>query len=157
MAQTFRVEGLRELDAALKELPKATGKNVLRRTLRKVAEPMAADARAKAPDDPATTGYDLRTSIGVGTKLTRRQRSVHRKMFKDDKASVEMFVGAGGLPQAHLREFGSDGHPQHPFMRPAWDAHKRPMLDGIAKTLGDEILTAARRLAKKTARLAAKG
>ena len=50
-------------------------------------------AEAKAP---VLTGA-LKISIGTGTKLTRRQAQQHRKMFKDDRASVEMFVGAGGL------------------------------------------------------------
>jgi HK97 gp10 family phage protein len=153
MATTVRVDGLRELDAALGELPKATAKNTMRRVLRKVAEPMAADMKAMAPVDEG----DLRDGIGVGTKLTRRQSAMHRKMFGSDKASVEMFVGAGGHPQAHLREFGSDGHAPKPFARPAWDAHQRPMLESIKADLWAEIAKAAARQARKTARLAAKG
>jgi HK97 gp10 family phage protein len=163
MAQRVKIEGLRELDAALGELPKATGKNVLRRVLRKAAEPIAADMRAKAPDDPDTGGDDLRSSIGVGSKLSRRQAGLHRKMFRDDRASVEIFAGAGALPQAITSEWGTG--PRHkrdgtfvgevraqPFARPAWDANKRAALDTVASELGDEILKAAKRLARKAAR-----
>lgn len=153
MAQIVRVEGLRELDRALGELPKATGKNVLRRVLREVAQPIADMAEGLAPRD---TGQ-LQRSIGVGTKLTRRQSKLHKKMFKDDKASVEMFVGAGGVPQAHLREFGGDRHPPQAFMRPAWDANQGKALETIKSSLWTEIEKAARRLAKKAAKLAAKG
>lgn len=152
MRTKVRVEGLRELDKALGELPKATGKNVLRRVLRKAAEPMAADMKAKAPVDEG----HLVASIGVGTRLTRRQASLHRKMFRNDRASVEMFVGAGGLPQAHLREFGGDDAPPHPFVRPAWDGHKMGTLDTIKDELGGEITKAAKRLARKRSK-AAKG
>lgn len=150
---TVHVEGLRELDAALGELPKATGKNVLRRVLRKAAQPIADQAQAKAP---IQTGA-LQISIGVGTKLTRRQSRLHRKMFRDDKASVEMFVGAGGLAQATQQEFGNENHGPQPFMRPAWDGNKDRALEIIKSDLGEEIMKAAKRLAKKQARLAAKG
>jgi HK97 gp10 family phage protein len=143
-----KIEGLRELDQALGELPKATGKNVLRRVLRKAAQPIAEQARSLAP----VLTHQLERSIGVGTKLTRRQRSLHRKMFRSDKASVEMFVGAGGVPQAHLREFGADGNPPRPFLRPAWDSNKMSALAQIRTDLAVEIDKSAKRLARKRAR-----
>lgn len=148
MVVKVKVEGLKELDAALGELPKATGKNVLRRVLREVAKPMADQAAGMAP---VLTGT-LKRSVGVGSRLTKRQGRLHRKMFKDDKASVEIFVGAGGLPQAHLREFGADGKPPHAFVRPAWDANKMPMLERIKSTLAAEIKKSADRLARKAAK-----
>lgn len=152
LRQTVTVSGLRELDKALGELKKSTGKNVLRRVLRKRAEPMADDMRARAPDDPvspAGRGDDLRTSIGVGTKLTKRQRSLHRKMFRDDKASVEVFVGAGNVPHAHMQEFGVAHHGPQPFARPAWDAGKTRLLDGIGDDLWAEVEKSAKRAARK--------
>lgn len=153
MAVKVKVEGLRELDDALAELPKVTAKNTLRRTARKVAQPMADDMRSRAP---AREGA-LRNSIGVGTKLTRRQQSQHRKMFKDDRAAVEVFIGAGGLPQAITQEFGTFFHAPQSFARPAWDAGKDTMLASIKTELWTEISKAAQRNARKMARLAAKG
>lgn len=150
--QTVRVHGLKELDKALGELPKSTGKAVLRRVLRKNAEPVAEAAR---PLTRVKEG-DLRASIGVGTKLTRRQSKLHRRLFRNDKASAEMFVGAGGLPQAITEEFGTIDQAPHPFMRPAWDAQKHRVLDGIKNDLWTEIDRAAKRLARKRAREAAK-
>jgi HK97 gp10 family phage protein len=156
MATRVKVEGLRELEVALRQLPMATGKNVLRRVLKQAAQPIADHAERLAPVGRPEEGDahpgQLRDSIGVSTKLTRRQRSVHRKMFASDRASVEVFVGAGGVPQAHLREFGSDGNPPAPFMRPAWDANKGGVLESIKTNLWTEIDKAARRLAKKAAR-----
>jgi HK97 gp10 family phage protein len=152
MAVTVKIEGLRELDAALAELPKSTGKAVLRRVLKARAEPIASAMRGMAPDDPATGGNDLRSSIGVGTKLSRRQAGLHRKMFRDDKASVEMFVGAGPVPHAHLQEFGTSRHGPQAFARPAWDSGKGAILDGIAEDLWSEISKSAARLARKAAR-----
>lgn len=149
MARTVvKVSGLRELDRALGELPKATGKNVLRRTLRKAAEPIVADAAAKAP---VLTGA-LKISIGIGSKLTKRQSLQHRKMFRDDRAAVEIFAGAGGLVQATQTEFGNEHQAADPYMRPAWDGNKDRALEIVKTELGTEIIKAARRLAKKSAR-----
>lgn len=154
MKTTVQTEGFAELDKTLAEMPKATAKNVMRRTLRKVAQPMADTMKAKAPDDPETGGNDLRSSIGVGTQLSKRQRGLHRKMFKDDKASVEVFVGAGPVPHAHLQEFGTINHGPQPYGRPAWDQHKGELIPAIGKEMWAEIEAAAKRQARKAARLA---
>lgn len=143
-----RIEGLREVDKALAELPKATGKAVLRRVLKQRAQPIADAMETGAPKD---TGR-LARSAGVSTKLNKTQRAKHRKMFKSDRASVEMFVGVAGLAQATMQEFGTVNHPPQPFARPAWDAGKEGLLDGIADDLGTEIDKAAKRLAKRRAR-----
>jgi len=150
---TVKVEGLREVEKALEGLPKATGKAVLRRVLKKRAQPIADAMEAKAPRDEGT----LAASAGVSTKLTKRQKAQHRKMFRNDKAAVEMFAGVGGLPQAHAQEFGNVKHSPQPFARPAWDETQGQVLDGITQDLWDEILKASKRLAKKAARMAAKG
>lgn len=152
MAKTVHVEGLRELDRALGELPKATGKAVLRRVLIKAGTPMANMMASLAPDDPVTKGNDLRSSIGVGTKLSKRQAGLHRKMFKNDKAAAEVFVGAGPVPHAHLQEFGTVKHGPQSFARPAWDAKQGQVLDSIKTDLWTEIAKSAARLRKKAAR-----
>lgn len=149
MAVRRNVEGLRELDRALGELPKATGKSVLRRVGRKALTPMRDDARSMAPK---LEGH-LEESIEIGAKLTSRQAKLHRKMFKNDKASVELFMGPND-PAAIPQEFGwEDGDPQ-PYMRPAWDANKDRALEIIKDDLGEEIMKAAARLAKKRAKAA---
>jgi HK97 gp10 family phage protein len=145
---TVQIEGLKEIDKALGELTPATGKNVLRRVLRKRAEPMAEQMRGMAPVDDG----HLRDSIGVGTRLTRRQAALHRKMFRDDRASVEMFVGAGGLPQAITQEFGTVSHGPQPFARPSWDSQQSSILEGLKDDLWQEIQKAAQRQARRQAR-----
>ena len=152
MSVKVRIDGLKELDAALGELGKSTGKNVLRRVLRGAAEPMADQIRATAPVDP-DGGGQLRDSAGVGTRLSRNQSRQHRKMFRDDRASVEMFVGVGALPQATLEEFGGPNNSPKGYVRAAWDAHKGPILEHIKTELGTEITKAAERQARKQARL----
>lgn len=153
---TFRVEGLRELDRALGELPKATARNTLQRALTKAAQPIAEAARAKAP---VLTG-ETRQEIGIGTRLTKRQKALHRRMTRGaGKAFAEVFVGAtggpdGAVPQSTQREFGTDGAPPHPYMRPAWDGNKMGVLNRIRTELASEIEKTAQRAARKAARRA---
>jgi HK97 gp10 family phage protein len=147
--EIIRIEGLSELKAALRELPDATAKNVIRRILKKRGEPIADHARRLAPVEHG----ELRDSIMVGTKLSRRQRSQHRKDGADD---VEMFIGAGPHPQAHMQEFGTSKDPRQPFLRPAWDAGRYALFEGIKDDLWAEIEKAAARLARKAAKVGGK-
>lgn len=149
-ATRIRIDGLSETLEALRELPKATARNVVVRVLKKRGQPIADKARRLAPVESGK----LRSSVGVSTKLTRRQRSLHTKAGPQD---VEVFVGAGPQPQAHMQEFGTFKDRPQPFMRPAWDDNKGELIDGIAKDLWDEIAKAAARLARKAARAAARG
>lgn len=149
-----KVEGFRELDANLQRLTKSAGKAVLRRAAIKALEPTAQIARSLAPNDPETGGFDLELSIVVGTALSRRQRGQHRKMFRDDRASVEVFMGAGPLPQAHNQEFGNIRHRPQPFMRPAWDQDHMAVLDRLKADLWAELSKAIRRAERKAAKAA---
>lgn len=156
MKTTVKIEGLRELDEALGELTKATARNVLRRVGLKALQPVADTARSLAPVDDG----HLRDSIGVGTRLTRRQAALHRKALRSGTSQSsfwEGFAGAGGLPQAITQEFGTVSHPPQPFMRPAYDANKNQMLEIVKRDLGEEIQKAAQRQARRAAKLAAKG
>lgn len=142
---TVRTSGLKELEQALGQLPKAVGKAVLRRVAKKALQPFDASWRSKAP---RLTG-SLEESGGVGTKLTRRQASLNRR--RDDKASIEMFAGAND-PAAVPQEFGTVDQAAQPFMRPAWDETKGEALEIVERDLAGEIDKSARRLAKRNAR-----
>lgn len=158
MTVTVKIEGLSELDAKLGELSKAAGKAALRRSLKKSAEPLAALMQSLAPDrEGSPAERDLRQSIAVSTKLSKRQASMHRKMFRNDKASVEMFVGAGKLPHPHLVEFGTFKMDPQPFARPAWDQDKMALLERLKDAIRVEIEKSVARARRKAARLAAKG
>jgi HK97 gp10 family phage protein len=142
---TIKIEGLRELDAALGQLPKSTARGVLRRILKEAGEPIARAARSRAP----TEELFLRESIDVSTQLNDRQRSLHRE--RGGLAFQEMFVGTND-PAGTQQEFGNRRHGAQPFMRPAWDATKRPTLDLIANSLWTEIEKTAQRVAKRAAK-----
>jgi hypothetical protein len=144
--QTFKIEGLRELDEALKELPKATARAVLLRTLKKEGQPIADAGAARAP---RLTG-GLAQSYAVGTKLSRRQRKLNRK-----QSMVEVYVGPTPQAKSVQTEFGNAHQAAHPHMRPAWDGNVMRVLEGIKRTLSEEIEKTRVRLARKAARIAA--
>jgi len=160
-APPVRVEGLAELEASLAELGKSTGRAVLRRVAKKRLEPIAAAMKAKAPDDPETGGRDLKRSIVVSERLSRRQASLAGGGAKrqadggfrsDAKNGITMYAGPGPLPQAHMQEFGTVNHGAQPFARPAWDSGKGQLLPGLAQDIKAEIDKAVARKARRAAR-----
>lgn len=150
----FKVEGLRELERALLELPRTTAKGVMRRVGIKALTPMRDEARALAPDDPATSPpYDLKSSIEIGSK---RQKGRSRE--REGPSEVVLYMGPTkfGYPQAMIQEAGSFKQPAQPYMRPAFDAKAHEAIDIIAKEGWSEIEKTNRRRAARAARLAAK-
>jgi HK97 gp10 family phage protein len=145
---TMTLEGLSDLADAISELPKATQPNVVKRALNAAADPIQQAAASMAPH---LTGA-LQRSIIIGTKLSRAQA---KTLTKESK--IELFVGAGSLAQAITQEFGTVHNRPQPFMRPAWAANSRKALDIIKDQLATEIEKARQRLARKAARLLAKG
>jgi HK97 gp10 family phage protein len=162
---TFKLEGFKELDRALGEIPKRTGKNALRRVLRKAAEPILDDMKANAPRD---TGV-MATKIAQSGTLTGNERKGHvaeflgigdsgQKIFgkQDAKNFVEIHVGATGKKQNSpipmWIEYGTFDTSPNPFMRPAWESNKDRALNIIKVELKGEIEKAAKRYAKKLAK-----
>lgn len=162
----MKVEGLRELDAALREMKKATAKAVARRALLRAAEPIARDAASNVHSYSGSTGR----TIGVESSLTKRQKKAagggakaqagggYRAVSKD---FVEVHVGptTGGAyakapdPAGLMQEFGTHNQPPHPFLRPAWDSNKGKALDAIKEELGAEIEKTRKRAAAKALKL----
>jgi hypothetical protein len=145
----FRIEGLKELDAGLGELKKATGLNVLRRVSVARLEPMRQDAEDLAP----VLSGRLEAAETVSTKKPRTRR------YKKE-STVEAFMGPRAddpfaVTKGIQQEFGNANHGPQPFMTPAFEANKAGALAGVAHDLGDEIEKARSRAARKQARLIA--
>jgi len=173
MTMTVSTSGFRALEQALAELPKATARNVLHRTLRKAGQPIADEASRLAPVDKGKLAQTIAVSTRLKNKVGSgefaaamraglgRQAAVSalrqaRRDAKGQGSFAEMYVGPakGVLRYAHLVEFGTVKMSPQPFMRPAWDSKQREALDIIRRELGNEIIMAARRLGrskKKTA------
>lgn len=149
MTVTMKLEGFSNFEKELAKLEKlATRRSVARRALKKAAQPMGDLAASMAPSDDG----DLKASIAVSTKLSSRQAGMHRKMFRNDRAAVEMFVGAGPFPSAHTQEFGTVHHAPQPFMRPAFDQDHINLLRRLGDEMAKEIDKAVTRAARRAAR-----
>lgn len=144
MKTTVKVEGLKELDEALSQFTPTKRRAIGRVALDNAGEITAKAARALAPVDSG----GLRESIDVSGTLSRAQKAEHSK-----QAEQERFIGPDSRPQGHLREFGSDGNPPEPFMRPAWDQTKEQVLDRI----GDELWVGIEKAVASAARKALRG
>lgn len=148
------VIGLVDLDRALGELPKATGKAVLRRAGVKALEPFVAKWKSMAPVDanPASTPHrppgTYRDSIHAGTKLNKSQA---RTAKREGKSSVEVYAGTNDVAGVQT-EFGNAHQAAQPAGRPAWDGSQTQVLELVGSGLFTEIEKAAARLARKAAK-----
>ena len=149
MRTTIKLEGVRELDSALNEFPKATARNILKRTGLKALAPMAEDMARRAPKQRGGEA-DLQKSIVASDKLGKRQKRLTQKM-----TTVEVYAGPAGdgargaPPQGVQQEFGNENHGPQAFARPAWDNGKDALLDRTKDGLAGEIETARQRAARK--------
>lgn len=144
MKTMVKVEGLKELEAALGQFTPTKRRAIGRVALQNAGEITAKAARALVPVDSG----GLRESIDVSGTLSKAQKSQHSK-----QADIERFIGPDSRPQGHLREFGGDGNPPQPFMRPAWDATK----DRVLERIGDELIVGIEKAVQSVARRAARG
>lgn len=169
--ERVKVEGLKELEEALKELPKATGKNVIKRALTNAAKPFVEQAKAMAPvrlgylKRSITTSKVVMTSGSAGKKAfaealakgaSRREAGAAAHAANAEASgnvtSGLIVIGPGRHPQALFQEFGTAHHAPHPYMRPTWEENKMPAIETIREELWSEIKKAADRLAKKALR-----
>lgn len=172
MKVTVLTTGFRALESALAELPKATARNVLKRTLTKAGQPIADEASRLAPVDTGKLAgriivsarlknkavknkaggaeYAAAMRAGLGRQAATAALRQARRDAKGQGSFAEMYVGParGVLAYAHLVEFGTVRTAPQAFMRPAWDSRKREALDIIRRELGNEIIMAARRLGR---------
>lgn len=102
----FRFEGIDEMESALLELGASLSRQVLQETLKKAAEPVAAEARVLAPRSDEYKKYKkhLADSVVVRTTLPKNQRRL-RFRAGTEKNFAEVFI-YNTAPHAHLVEFG---------------------------------------------------
>lgn len=160
MADLQHIAGLKELQAALKELPERIGKNVLRGAVAAGAAVVRNEAKLRAPV------YTGSVSEGHPPPGTLR-RSVYQKQIREKSNAVQQtfYVGVrkgakyknqgkkGNLSQdafyASLVEFGTSKTQSHPYMRPAYEGKKEAAVQAIKAYLERRIPEEERKAAKK--------
>ncbi len=160
MTMNLRIEGGKDLEAALMALASTTARRTARKAMAAALQPVLSAAKGAAPVGP--TG-NLRASVGVGHKLTPSQA---REAGRESRDVAIMYVGAAA-PHAHLVEFGTGPRhhksgkfvgamPPNPWMRPAWDGNRDAVLAGLSEALAAQIAATVARVAKRKANAARK-
>lgn len=145
----IKIEGFRELERALaEELPKATARNVLRRTAVNASKRIVDRAKQLAPVERG------KLRDGIVTKNAKATRQAGSVKF-DRSKGVEVLTGPTGRPEggnASWQEYGTVHMPAHPYMRPAADAEGQAVIDEVRDELALQIDKAKARIAKKAAK-----
>ena len=149
------VEGLREVDDALAEIPQALRRPVVLSALRRAARPMVRDARLRAPrgTDPRRRGSEKQRRSGEAAAIGHGADSIRARSVRA-RSQHEATV-AVGPDKKHwymsLVEFGTSRHAPQRFLTPAFEAHKRQAIETFGDALWKSISRTAARLARKAA------
>lgn len=176
---SIRVEGLKELDAALGELSKGAARGVLHRTLIKAGEPMRAAAERNAPKDEGNLAKSIKLSSRIDNRAGKKEfaavmrsggtRAQAAEALRDARRAqgvgesfAEVFMGPAksgkrNSIKAMVQEFGSVKQQPQPYMRPAFDAEANNVLNGIKSILTIEVGRATKRAQARAMKKAAKG
>ncbi|NVK56660.1 MAG: HK97 gp10 family phage protein [Alteromonadaceae bacterium] len=142
-------EGGRELEAALKNLKRATAKNIARKALRRAAVMLAGRFKAGV----RRVSGRLIESIGVGGRLNKRQKRMARGSARSD---VEIYAGVTDDPAGAMLEFGTSRQAAKPFMRPVWQNSQSEVLGMIRDDMSVAVEKAIARDRRRAEREAAK-
>jgi HK97 gp10 family phage protein len=172
--ETVQLEGLKELDAALAELPKATAKNTIRRALIAAAQPIADEAtqlirvqRVKPQIAVSKIQFSsgdagkraFAEALSRGATRLEAGAAAHEANAADSGEGAGItsgVLGVGPTKRAFYGfEFGTIHQAPAPFMRPAWDAHKLEAMELIKSELKEQIEKARVRIVMKQLRLLA--
>lgn len=174
LKKAIRIDGLKELEDALQELPRATGGNVLKRAILQPAQAFADAAAAIAPVDSGFLKSEIRPgkpriiTAGKAAYAQAMQGGATRSEAAAAARAANSAAGGSGRRAVvsvgptrkafygQFDEFGTAHQAPQPFMRPTWDRMQGSMLGSIATTLKTEIEKARQRIAKRAERRAAK-
>jgi HK97 gp10 family phage protein len=148
LAEIVKIHGLRELQRAMRELPRRMDRRILNAALMAGARPMVADAKANVLVDTGAlrsairatplrkTSHTSTVQIGIGrARQTKAQRM----------AGAKRYVPFYGL----FLEFGTSKMSAKPFLRPAFERNKRSAVEIIRERIATRIAAEAEKLRRK--------
>lgn len=139
MAQTTRIEGAREFERVLKQLPKGLRGKVLDNAVRAGANVVRKEAKRLAP----------RGANEPHPKFGRLVDNIRVSKDKRGRDSVNMILHTGRAFWGMFHEFGTSRMAARPFMRTAFDEHVVEALAKIGDRMGKNIEKTAKELAGK--------
>lgn len=154
MINMDQVDGLKELDKLLGELPRAVARREMQQDGIGALKPFVDAWKAAAPvdADPASTPKrppgTYRDSIHAGTRLNKSQARTARK---EGKSFAEVYAGTND-PAGVQTEFGNAHQAAQPAGRPAWDATQQEVLRGVGGRMWTRIEKVRASQAAKLAR-----
>lgn len=155
MESKIKIEGLKEIEAALAELGDTKAmRAAIRKALRDAGNPMMELARALVPVDQGDlkrsikmrTRNRVKEGVGVSIGIDRNEQPAEYRNRKRGKGAYRDPGVAGVGP---ITEFGRPGQGAKPFMRPAFHAEGEKTIHRFSQTAGPAIEQQAARLAKK--------
>lgn len=165
MAKSYKITGLRELDAALGQFTKATQRRVLERVLKETARPIEDRAKNLAPVRTGNLKRSIKTVVvksnagktafaqAMRSGSTREEAGIIARAANKAAAGQGMAATVrvqATAPHSILLEFGTLKMPAHPFMGPAFRSAKS--IDTMRNLLRVEIDKTAKRVAKRQAK-----
>jgi len=131
----FKIDGAKEMNRLLKELPTNVAIRVGDQALKAGAKPIVAEAKRLVP----VLSGELRDSITAEPERKRKPQDARVILIGFKKPASR---------RAHLTEFGTAHSAAKPFMRPALDSKAGEALDEMGKALAQGIDREAAKLAK---------
>ena len=141
------IKGLKELSAALKELPQNIARNVLRGATGAGAAEIRKEAKVKAPvyTGPVSQGHPPPGTLkrGIYQSQQRKLSTLLSQVFHvgvrtGKKLKTKQGVSADPYYWKFV-EFGTSKMAARPFMRPAFEAKKLAAVEAIRKYMADRI------------------
>lgn len=129
--EKVQIEGARELDQLLRQLPEKMAASALNSSVRAGAKVIFDEAKARVPVDTGS----LRDSIRI-QKVKESGKTVVFKVGPDKDRWYGIFT-----------EFGTSLRAATPWLRPAFDVMAQKALDKIGESLGKKIEKIAEKLA----------
>lgn len=153
----FSIDGAREVNRVLKELPGKMGERALGGALGAAAKPLVEEMKQAAPvrqDEGSkfvrrqTRGRFAGANIRRRPGFLRNSIRARRRRIKGALAAL-VEVGPFGVWYAHLVEWGTRHSRARPFARPALDRTGGEIIKKMGLELGKRVEREAQRLAGK--------
>lgn len=160
MADEIKVEGLKQLEATLKQLPARLGEKVMRGALRASAQVIRKDAQSKAPilKEPKKGRKPGTVKNAITVRRSKKDKfGVYVGIKGIGKKAVKEFKASGGKARENpddpfywiFLEFGTAKMPAAPMLRPAFEARKLEALSKFEAFAKRRVVKEANKLAQE--------